>query len=245
MNSGATIRKTLESLMAQKFRDFEHIVVDGGSKDNTVSVLREFEDQYDLQWVSEPDEGIADALNKGLCRSRGRYVLVVQADDCLSGPSILERVYGSLKEERFDIHCFPVILDHPVRGHVLLKPIPIPWWNHFKTIFRHQGAFVHRRVFGSIGQFRAEFSIALDYDFFYRALQSGCTVCFERKPPITIMGGQGISANQDYLTKRLTEEARVQDLNEVNPLWKSLQQVFRHLYVPYKVRLLPLIRKAS
>ncbi len=119
-----------------------------------------------LFWISEPDQGIANALNKGLKRTNGRYILVIHADDQLLGPDILTRVYSLLKKDRFDINGFPVVLEHPTNGRVLLKPKRAIWWHHFKTIFLHQGTFVHKRVFDRMGGFREQFSIALDYDFF-------------------------------------------------------------------------------
>jgi len=242
LNSVATLRKTLQSLKEQEFKDFEHIVIDGGSQDGTVEILREFEHRYNLQWISEPDRGIADALNKGLRRSKGRYILVVQADDYLTDPFVLQKSYAVLKDESFDIHAFPVILDHPGKGRILLKPRPIPWWNHFKTILQHQGTFVHRRVFDRIGEFRDEFSIALDYDFFYRALKFGCSVKFEAEPSIAVMGGKGVSSDRALLFKRLKEEALVQDLNETDLLWRCLQYIFRVFYFPYKVRVLSTLK---
>lgn len=243
-NNGFTIRKTLASVKNQSFQNLEHIVIDGGSHDETLNVLKEFENTYNLTWISGPDSGIADALNKGLRLARGRYILVIQADDQLLAPDILEKVYPLLKHELFDIHSFPVILDHPVNGKVLLNPIRVLWWHHFKTIFLHQGTFVHRRVYDRIGGFREEFPIALDYDFFYRALMCRATVNFE-KHPIALMGGAGISSNQDLLIMRLWEEVRVQDLNESNPFWQLAQIIFRTLYFPYKTRFLPRIRSHS
>ncbi|WP_084445878.1 glycosyltransferase [Desulfosarcina sp. BuS5] len=66
LNSGATIKKTLESVRNQTFRNFEHVVIDGGSRDETLEILKEYENTYNLAWISKPDHGISDALNKGL-----------------------------------------------------------------------------------------------------------------------------------------------------------------------------------
>jgi len=170
LNSGSTLKKTLETVRNQTFQDIEHIVIDGGSRDETLDILKEFENTYNLTWISEPDHGISDALNKGLRLSSGRYILVIQADDQLLHHNILDNVFPQLKSENFDILSFPVILDHPAKGKILSKPIKHLWWNHFKFVFRHQGCFVHRLVFDQIGMFRNEFRICLDYDFFYRAL---------------------------------------------------------------------------
>ncbi|MBW1740722.1 MAG: glycosyltransferase [Deltaproteobacteria bacterium] len=241
LNRGATIRRTLESVKSQNFQNLEHVVIDGGSHDETLEILREFENIYNLTCISEPDRGIGDALNKGLSRARGRYVIVIHADDQLLGPDILEKVYLLLKDELFDIHSFPVILDHPVHGRVPLKPIQVLWWHHFKTVFLHQGSFVHRRVYARVGGYRKEFSVALDYDFFYRALISRCTVKFE-KFPVSLMGGSGISSNKDFLLARLQEEVRVQNLNERNPFWRLAQLLFRTFYFPYKTQVLPRLK---
>jgi len=242
LNKGATLTKTLESIKNQTFQDFEHIVVDGNSYDETLDTLKQFENTYNLSWISEPDHGIADALNKGLARAMGRYVLVIQADDQLLSSKSLENVYPLLRDELFDIYNFPVILDHPVIGKVLLKPIRIPWWNHFKFIFLHQGCFVNQRVFKEIGEFRKKFSIALDYDFFYRALIHGFKVKFENYP-VSLMGGTGIGSNQDFLIRRLNEEILVQNLNERNPFWRIAQLIFRTLYLPYKIHLFPKLKR--
>lgn len=241
-NSEATIRKTLESIRDQSFQDMEHIVIDGGSRDETLDILKEFEDTYNLTWISEPDHGISDALNKALRLSSGRYIIVIQADDQLLNPGILEKVFSYLRKEQIDIMGFPVVLDDPVRGNVLRKPIRLLWWNRFKFIFPHQGCFVHRRVFDRIGGFREEFKINLDYDFFYRALNHKSTVRFGGFP-VALMGGYGIGSVSKSTLKRLREERFVQELNERNPVWKVAQLVFRMVYMPYKTHLLPKLKK--
>jgi len=171
-NSGSTISKTLLSVSEQSFGNLEHIVIDGASSDQTLGILREYEGRYNLKWISESDSGIASALNKGLRLARGKYMLVLQADDQFAGPEVLEICYSLLKKERYDIHSFPVIRLEPSHRKTLYKPVKILFWYHFKTIFPHQGAFVHRRVYERIGNFREDLTIALDYDFFYRALKS-------------------------------------------------------------------------
>ena len=242
LNNGATIRNTLESVKKQDFRDVEHLVIDGGSSDDTVSILKKYMGGYNLSWISENDKGIADALNKAVTESCGDYLLVIQADDRLVDDGVLEKVFPLLRDEGCDIHSFPVILDHPELGKSLRRPIPVLWWNRFKFIFPHQGTFVHRRVFERIGGFREDFSIAMDYDFFYRAILAGCTVKYHREPPVALMGGSGVGTRLDFLKRRLREESLVQEMNERNPLWRMGQIVFKRLYHPYKMWLLPRLK---
>jgi glycosyltransferase involved in cell wall biosynthesis len=239
LNAGQSIHNTLESLRQQDFNDFEHIVIDGGSTDNTLNILMDYDGTYNLAWRSEPDKGIAEALNKGVKKSRGKYLLVIQADDQLVDTDIIAQVFLLLHDESYDIHSFPVILEHVIHGRLIRKPIQKLWWNRFKFIFPHQGTFVHRRVFERIGGFKEDFSIAMDYDFFYRAILAGGSVKFYSKPPIALMGGSGIGTRLDFLRLRLKEEALVQKMNENNPIWRMWQVVFRRLYYPYKLWLFP------
>jgi glycosyltransferase involved in cell wall biosynthesis len=230
-NNEATIRQTIESVKKQTFQSLEHIVIDGKSQDNTCNILSQYEDTYRLCWISETDNGIADALNKGLRKAKGRYIIVIQADDCLLNANSLEKAYSLLKYERVDILSLPVIYNHPIKGKRLIKPIKLLWWNHLKHIFHHQGCFVHKRVFDKIGEFRKEFKINMDYDFFFRALACKSSVHFG-KFPVVLMSGSGISSVFAY--KRIKEERLVQMRNERNQGWRMAQFIFRSLYMPYK-----------
>ena len=82
-NSSATIRETFESVLSQDFDDYEYIVIDGASADGTVDIIREYEPKFRgrMRWLSEPDEGIYCAMNKGVKHSRGAYVNFMNADD--------------------------------------------------------------------------------------------------------------------------------------------------------------------
>jgi glycosyltransferase involved in cell wall biosynthesis len=239
-NRGETLQSTLRSLRDQSFRDFEHIVIDGGSQDQSLRVLEEFEGTYSLRWISEPDRGIAHALNKGLHLSRGKYIVVIQSDDQLYDADTLLKVFQQAHHEAFDILSFPVIYNELDGNKVLHAPIRLLWWNRFKFIFRHQGIFVHQRVFRHIGGFDERFSIAMDYDFLYRAIGARFTVNFGMTP-VALMGPDGIGSSPRTLLKRLSEEALVQDLNERNPFWRMAQTVFSVFYVPYKTRFVPLM----
>ena len=237
LNNRRTVLATLESVRSQRFQSFEHIVCDGGSTDGTLDVLREFEDRYNLSWSSGYDRGISDAMNKGLQTAKGKYIIVIQADDVLIDSDVFSFVASQLDTEVHDICSFPVVRERPGSSPFLYRPIKVPGWYHFKFTIPHQGAFVHRRLFERIGGFREEFSIAMDYDFFYRAFAAKASLRFFSRP-VSRMGGCGISSNRNHLLKRLHEERRVQNMNEKNPMWCVAQKVFRFLYIPYKTRFL-------
>jgi glycosyltransferase involved in cell wall biosynthesis len=233
LNNGSEIKKVLESVGNQTFADLEHIVIDGGSADATTHILKQYESRFRLRWLSEPDSGIAEAMNKGVHLAAGTYNIFIHSDDTFIDSTVLETVAIDLGTEQYDIGSFPILFKHPRKGIIKSSPIKLPWYHRFRNTIRHQGCFVHRRLHERIGGYNHRFSIVMDYDFFYRALQAGASIHYFSRP-IALMGGEGVSSDPRFLLKRLEEEQTVQDLNEQNPHWRAAQRVFRRLYVPYK-----------
>ena len=93
-NSAATLRDTMESILRQGYTDYEYIVVDGASKDATVDIIREYEPRFEgrMRWVSEPDKGIYDAMNKGIAMATGDVVGLLNSDDFYTSDDILSTV---------------------------------------------------------------------------------------------------------------------------------------------------------
>ena len=93
-NSGATLRDTMESVLRQSYGDVEYLIVDGGSTDNTLDIVREYEPKFGgrLRWVSEPDRGIYDAMNKGIAMATGDVVGILNSDDFYTSDDILSTV---------------------------------------------------------------------------------------------------------------------------------------------------------
>lgn len=94
-NSLATLRETIESVLAQDYKDWEHIVIDGGSTDGTVDLLRSYPH---LKWISEKDEGHYHAMNKGIGRSSGEIIGILNADDCYR-PGALTKVAAAFEKQ--------------------------------------------------------------------------------------------------------------------------------------------------
>ena len=182
LNRCHTIQNTLDSLCNQNYKNFEHIVVDGKSTDGTVQLLQRYEHTYNLKWISEPDNGISDALNKGIKIARGQFVLVLQTDDSFLDHECLSKIYHFIEKQPSEIYSFPVLYCSPEKGDRIINPIRHLWWYHFKFIFHHQGCIVKQSVFKRAGIFREQFLISMDYDFFYRALKLNIPICFGSFP---------------------------------------------------------------
>lgn len=93
-NSGKTLRTTLDSVLNQSYPDIEHIIVDGGSTDNTMEIIREYEPRYNgrLRYISEPDKGLYDAMNKGIRMATGEVVGILNSDDFYTSSDVVEKL---------------------------------------------------------------------------------------------------------------------------------------------------------
>lgn len=123
-NSGATVRDTMESVLAQDYTDFEHLIIDGGSTDNTIDIVRELEPRYGgkLKWISERDRGLYDAMNKGIMMATGDVIGILNSDDFYTSTDILSTVADGIQQYDAvyaDIHYVDPI-DLTVTGTPLL-----------------------------------------------------------------------------------------------------------------------------
>jgi glycosyltransferase involved in cell wall biosynthesis len=100
-NSAETIRDTFESVLNQEFYDMEYIVIDGASADGTVDIIREYEPRFNgrMRWISEPDNGLYDALNKGIALARGDIVGCLNSDDFYTHSHVLRRISDTFGED--------------------------------------------------------------------------------------------------------------------------------------------------
>lgn len=113
-NSGTTIESTLKSVLSQTYKDIDYWVIDGGSKDNTMNIVRRYEPKFNgrLHYISEKDRGIYDAMNKGLEHCTGDVVGILNSDDYFTSDNILENVAQTLSSDASldavygDIHFF-------------------------------------------------------------------------------------------------------------------------------------------
>jgi glycosyltransferase involved in cell wall biosynthesis len=165
-NVGEEIRSTAESVTKQTSADFEWIVVDGASKDNTLSILESYKSGIH-QLISEKDKGVYDAMNKGLALARGEYVIFMNGGDSFASLDVLARF-----QEHATKHPVEIIYGNQINefgniadfGKVKLSRI------HFyrSKALAHQATFVKRSVFKKNGNFDISYKITGDSDFFTR-----------------------------------------------------------------------------
>lgn len=192
-NSAGTISRTIDSIAAQTHPRIEYIIVDGGSSDGTVELLRQREADIDL-WLSEPDRGISDAFNKGIALASGQFISLVNSDDWMD-PDHLARAIACLQESGADF-AFGNLMVH---GGGNAPQYVIDGNPHYATRIRHSmpalshpSVVCRREVYERHGLYDRNLRIAMDYEWLLRSYKSGARGRYV--PQITShMGGGGVS----------------------------------------------------
>lgn len=178
-NSASTLRDTIESVMNQSYNNCEHIVVDGKSKDNTVDILKEYEETIgkQLRWISESDRGIYDAMNKGVQMASGDVIGILNSDDFFTSDDVLVRVakeFGSdprLEAIYGDIHfvAAEATLANPGKcKRYYSSAIFRPWLLRFGFMPAHPSFYVRREVYEKYGLYDLDFRTSSDFEMMVR-----------------------------------------------------------------------------
>lgn len=227
------LKRTVDSVAQQvDGRACEHIVIDGGSSDGTREYLEGLGDR--VRWISEPDDGIADALNKGLAMARGEWILVLQAEDrfvdCDSLAAAMPFLCGDA-----DIVAFEVQLDLGAGRVDRRRARRFGLWDEFKMNCPHQGMFVRRALYERIGGFDTGFRIAMDYEWLLRARRSNAGLVVVHWP-LAVMPATGVSTKRDWpsIRARLEEDRRLQRRHARGRIARLLNDAFWLAYLPFK-----------
>lgn len=175
-NSGVTLRDTMESVLSQTYQDIEYLVVDGASKDNTLDIVREYEPlfQSKMRWISEPDKGLYDAMNKGMRMATGDVVGILNSDDFYTSKEALQRVADAFQKENVDavygdIHYVqPEDLSHCVRYYS--SKAFRRWMMRLGFMPAHPSFYCKREVYRKYGTFNTSYKVAADFENLLRLI---------------------------------------------------------------------------
>lgn len=145
-NNKEGLRRTIESVIHQTFRDFEYIVIDGGSTDGSSDVLKEYDAQIDY-WVSEPDGGIYQGMNKGIRKATGEYLNFMNSGDCFYANDILEKVSQYNSDADFIVGKDYHYNSETRQGHASIQPTRTTMIHFFVATLDHQSSFIKRELF--------------------------------------------------------------------------------------------------
>jgi len=174
-NGAEHLQSAITAVANQTYPDIQHIVIDGGSTDGTVSIIERNQSEIAF-WKSEPDRGLYDAMNKGLraVTDPETYVLFANADDSLAGPDVIEKMIAKSSGEDL-VYGKMIFTDGEMSG-MLGREVTLD--DLARETLCHPATFVKRRIFERIGEFDTSFTIAADYDFIVRAFAAGVTTRF-------------------------------------------------------------------
>ena len=234
-NSEATIRDTIESVLAQSYPDIEYIIVDGASSDRTMAIVDEYKDRI-AEAVSEPDKGIYDAMNKGIKLATGDVVGILNSDDFYQNNDVIRDVvcqFDSFPDS--DLVFGDVVFVAPDNLEKIIRCYRSghfrPWKLRFGWMPAHPATFIKRRAYDRAGLYSLEFKISSDYEMFVRLLLV-YKLCFSRINKVLVRMRTGGMSNAGIKSRLLLNKEIVQACRK-NGIYTNL--VFVLLKLPFKL----------
>ena len=173
-NSAKTLKDTIQSVLRQTNKDFEYLIIDGGSTDETIDIVKSYESEFSgrLKWVSEKDQGIYDAMNKGIKMASGDVVGILNSDDYFTSDDILQTVDNAFKSHEIDAIYGDI---HFIRDGNPQKCVRYyssrmfrPFWLRFGFMPAHPSFYCKREVFEKAGLYSLDYKIGADYEMIVR-----------------------------------------------------------------------------
>lgn len=216
-NNVSGLDKTIHSVLSQSTTEFEYIIIDGASNDGSIETIRRYADCFGerLKWVSEPDKGIYNAMNKGIGMSAGRYLQFLNSGDCLTSEIVIQRMMEALEENGYPSILYGNILKDLSNGKLLKDRCfagqDITFLGFFTGALNHSSAYIRRDLFEKYGLYDEELRIVSDWKWYLQAIVLG-----EEKPvyadiDVTLFDMHGISETN----KELEKSERKKVLNEL------------------------------
>lgn len=212
-NNAVNLEKTILSVLKQRLSDFEYVIIDGASKDNSVGIIRQYAERFGnrLKWISEPDKGIYNAMNKGIKMASGDYVQFLNSGDCLAAEDVVIRMLDALKSKDYPGILYGNMLKDMSNGMILRDRCfagqDITFLGFYTGTLNHSPAYIRRELFDKYGLYDESQRIVSDWKWYLQAIVLG-----EEKPvytdiDVTIFDMHGISETNKELDK--TERKKV------------------------------------
>ena len=205
-NNAVGLEKTMRSVASQTFKEFEYVVIDGASTDGSVEVIKKMETEFaHLKWVSEPDKGIYNAMNKGLRMASGDYIQILNSADCLASEDVMERMLDALEKNGNPsilygnmIKCFTdgrMLVDKGFAGE------EITFMGMFTGTLNHDPTFIRRDLFDKYGYYDENLKIVSDWKWYLQAIILGGEKPQYVDMDVTLFDMTGISETNKELDK--------------------------------------------
>lgn len=225
-NNAEGLRKTLVSVASQTYRSIEHIVIDGGSTDGSVDIIREYAESRAsliahctsniVKWLSEADNGIYNAMNKGLRKATGSYVQILNSGDILAAPDVVERMMFAIdKAEYPELLYGNMIKKDYTTGKIIGKSGMVEYSlrNYYTGTLNHDCCYFRRDMFDTYGLYDENLKIVSDWKWFLQAIGLGKVKPVYVDIDVTIFDMSGVSERN----LELRNKERRQILEELLP----------------------------
>lgn len=194
-NSVNTIEKAIKSVVSQDYSDKEYIVVDGGSTDGTIDIIKKYDKNIN-KWISEPDKGIFDAMNKGIGMATGDVIAFLNSDDWYLANALV-LVYDAFVSNDCDCVCCDNYVMKEDGSKVYYDVSDLCIEDMYKRmIYFHSAIFARKEMFQKEHNFDLSYKIAADYDWMLRIMQKGARILYLHKPVFTFCYGGISSVNE-------------------------------------------------
>lgn len=217
-NNSEGLAKTLKSINQQTSKNFEHVVVDGASTDNSVDVIRQYEDA-DIKrvCVSEPDSGIYNAMNKGIRMASGEYLQFLNSGDVLAGNNVVGDMLQTLEENHYPSILYGNMLKDKVKEKVIrdggFAGREITFLGFYTGTLNHSPAYIRKELFDKYGMYDETLKIVSDWKWYLQAIILGGEKPIYTDLDVTIFDMNGISE----INKELDRRERKQVLESLIP----------------------------
>jgi glycosyltransferase involved in cell wall biosynthesis len=206
-NNLAGLQKTMQSVLMQSFTDFEYVVIDGGSNDGSAEYIKS-QEKHLKYWVSEKDNGIFNAHNKGLEKATGEYCLFLNSGDVLCGKDVFSKVFQSQRSE--DVLYGNMLLDFGNGKTKQAKMLDlIDAYQMYKDTLWHPVSFIKRNLFEKFGNYDESFKLSADHEFFFRTIVANKASTLHLGFNISVFNMDGESSSKENVERLKVEKERV------------------------------------
>lgn len=193
------LKRTVESVLNQTWKEFEYIVIDGGSTDGSAEYIESQNGHFNY-WVSESDKGIYNAMNKGIAKTTGDYLLFLNSGDHLFSDNVLEQNHNFLEKE--DLICFDLQIVGVKNSEIHSLSDTLRFSDLYFEYLPHPSTFIKKKLFDTVGLYDEALKIVSDWKFFILALyMHHCTFLKVNKVLSTFYLG-GISSHPSCLEEK-------------------------------------------
>ena len=218
-NNASGLEKTMKSVLSQSYSDFEYVVVDGASTDNSVDIIQRFAVQFGnrLKWISEPDKGIYNAMNKGIRMASGDYLEFLNSGDCLVAEDVVSKMFTVLEKKGSPSILYGNMLKNLSDGSILKDKCfagqNITFLGFYTGTLNHSPAYIRRSLFDKYGLYDENLKIVSDWKWYLQAIVLGGEKPVYTDLDVTLFDMNGISETN----KALDKQERAAVLSEIIP----------------------------